>query len=101
MYEINVHGKTGEVSPTPFAKIEAIGHIYFPQFDALVDNFADAGIDYQKLILSNAPILRQLDLSKESHVPIHADFMEAKADYLRCGNILLDELKAYAKREFQ
>jgi hypothetical protein len=101
LYEINVKGATREMLLSPFAKLEAITHIYFPQFDTPLNNFARAATIYQGLILGAAPVLKQLDLSKEAHVPIHNDFLQAKADYQRCGNIFLDELKAYAKREFQ
>jgi hypothetical protein len=100
LYEVKVQGKTGEISLTRFAKIEAITHIYFSQFDTLVDKLAAAATTHQELMLRNAQILQQLDLSIESHGPVHTGFIEARANYLRCGNILLDELKAYAKREF-
>lgn len=86
---------------SPFAKLEAITHIYFSQFDTPLKNFAAAATTYQGLILRNARVLQQLDLSKEAHVPIHNEFDHARSDYLRCGNLFLDELTAYAKREFQ
>jgi hypothetical protein len=65
LYEIKVQGKIGEISPTPFAKIEAITHIYFPHFDTLVSKLAVAAITYQELMLRNAPVLQQLDPSIE------------------------------------
>jgi len=101
LYQIKVQGETGEIPPTPFSKIEAITYIYFPQFDTLVNDLALAAITYQELLLRKAPILQQLDLSKEAHMPIHTVFIAARANYLHCGNILIDALKAFAKREFQ
>src|SRR5260370_2718701 len=101
LYLINVRGATLEMSLSPFAKIEAMTHIYFPQFDTPLKNFAAAATTYQELMLRNAPILQQLDLSIEAHVTVNTGFIEARADYLQCGNIFLDELKSYAKSEFQ
>jgi len=101
LYLINVKGATLEMQLSPFAKIEAITHVYFPQFDTSLKTFAAAAAAYQELMLRNAPILQQLDLSIDAHVNVNTDFIEARADYIRSGNIFIDELKSYAKREFQ
>ena len=86
---------------TPFARIEAITHVYFVPFDPHVRNLAGSGIAYQQPMLSNTAIHNQFYLSIPTHVTIKNEFIDARTNYAQCINTLLDELKDYAKRELQ
>jgi len=101
LYSVKVDGQAGEISVPPFAKIEAIKHVYFPQFDKLVNDLAIASVAYERFLQGNYLILRQLDVSIPGHVTVKNDLAQTRCEFTDCFHSILAEIGKYAKREFQ
>jgi hypothetical protein len=61
--QIVLSNKPEPLANSPFAKIEAIKQVYFPQFDPLVRKVAATSSAYFDMLQGNAVVLQQLDLS--------------------------------------
>jgi hypothetical protein len=101
VYERIVVKNTHSEIVTPFSKIEAIKQVYFPELEEPIHNLRAAWVGYENFLHDHAPVLRQLDLSKTDHVTVKNERYEARDEYFNCFNAALNEIRDYAKREFQ
>jgi hypothetical protein len=80
---------------SPFAKVESISAVYFPQFDELISELAQAQADY-RLWIYKAERKRNI---KDDH--FSDGISEAFAPYAQRRDTLIDAIKKFARDEFQ
>jgi len=92
---IRVFGDGQDLNISPIVKVSAIMATHFPEFDEQVRSVEVAGDEYELWMFK----ARQKRLNKE---PNYSDgFQEPWRSYLKALNTLMNELKSFAKREFQ
>ena len=90
-----VYGRDVPETVSPFAKVQSISSIYFPQFRALVGELNSAVLQYRVWMLG-AQGRRLNGLAN-----INEGFNEAYEPYWRKCNSLLDALQEFAREHFQ
>jgi hypothetical protein len=78
-----------KLPPSPIGKVEAIANVYFPEFRKLVFTLNFTSYEYQQ---------SKIDFLIEKS---EDDRQILRATYYGHFNVLLDEIRDYAKREFQ
>lgn len=94
--DVVMYGHEAEVGVSPLAKVEAISAVYFPRFNGSVAALAQRTRDFE-VWMSKAALKRlrqQLD-------KINDGLSEAYAPYSQAQAVLINELKEFARREFQ
>jgi DNA repair ATPase RecN len=82
---------------SPFAKVQSISSIYFPQFDELIDELARATTQL-RIWINKAERKR---LTKDLADDLSGGYNEAFRPYAQKREALLDALKNFAHDEFQ
>jgi hypothetical protein len=90
----------GEALPdtiSPFAKLQSISSVYFPQFDKQIGELSTATSGYRVWMgeFAKKRIEGRVNPKEED------GFSEAYGEYLDKLNKLLDALKEFARKEFQ
>jgi hypothetical protein len=85
----------GEIKVSPFAKIQAISDIYFPQFESAVEELATAAREYRGWMYEVAKH------KQENKEEVLAGHQKVVAPYMVKQNALLTELRIFARQEFQ
>jgi hypothetical protein len=85
----------GEIKVSPFAKIQAISDVYFPQFGKAVDELGAAAQEYRNWMYEVAQHM------PETKAELFAGHKIAVAPYMAKQNALLAELKTFSRRNFQ
>jgi hypothetical protein len=85
----------GEIKVSPFAKIQAISDVYFPQFEKAVDELGNAAREYRAWMYEVA------QHKPETKAELNAGHKIAVAPYTAKQNALLAELRNFSRREFQ
>lgn len=94
--DVIVFGKEGTPGVSPFAKVEAISAVYFPQFDNAISELSRAFLTYQLWMREAEGRRLAGDLEK-----VVEGMQEVYRTYLAKINNLLGELKKIAHEEFQ
>lgn len=81
---------------SPFAKIQAIGAVHFPNLDPLIRELEDKTATYRNWI-ETANYQRQ----SGQLVKFPSGYMEALKPYMDARDKLIDELKGFAHRKFR
>ena len=93
---IDAYGEERASGVSPFAKIQAISSVYFPQFDKAISEFDSATSGYRVWMTQAGQkrIANKLESMNEG-------FLEAYKGYAAKRDALLNELKEFAHGEFQ
>jgi hypothetical protein len=94
--DIIVHGEQGTIEVSPFAKIQAISAVYFPQFDDKIAELDRATLGY-RVWMGAAGEKRLMG----DTAGMRGGFNEAYLPYGKKRNALLTALKEFARSEFQ
>jgi hypothetical protein len=84
-----------EIKVSPFAKIQAISDVYFPQFEKAVDELGNAAREYRAWMYEVA------QHKPETNAELNAGHKIAVAPYTAKQNALLAELRTFSRRNFQ
>jgi hypothetical protein len=90
------HGSVPETA-SPFAKVQSISAVYFPQFSGLVGELDQATTPYRVWIHS----VEQKRVLGEDIAQVSAGFADAFLPYAQTRAALIDALKKFAHDEFQ
>jgi hypothetical protein len=82
---------------SPFAKIQSISAVYFPQFGRLVDELNAYASQYVSWIYTTAAAKK----GSKGYAEASDGFNEAYMPYMNSREALLDALKKFAREEFQ
>jgi hypothetical protein len=93
---IRVFGEDDKEPISPLAKIQAISSVYFPQFDTAISEMNTTALAYQVWMFEAGQrrIAGKIAEVKKGHIELYRPYSEKRS-------ALLDELKEFAKREFQ
>jgi hypothetical protein len=91
---IYVVGIKGEITVSPFAKIQAISDVYFSQFEKAVDELGAAAQSYRMWMYEVAQHRPPKERLYEEHQKVAASYMAKQ-------NALLAQLKTFSRRKFQ
>lgn len=89
------YGEDIEDGISPFAKMQSISSVYFPQFDGNLNAVSTAASRYQLWISEAAQ--RRIAMSTN----INDGFADAYRPYVTARDALVDALKTFARAEFQ
>jgi hypothetical protein len=81
---------------SPFAKVQSISSVYFPQFSELIGELDRASDQYRIWIYNTEQLRRANAVARLSD-----GFNEVNVPYVRKREALLDALKKFAHEEFQ
>jgi hypothetical protein len=85
----------GEITVSPFAKIQAISDVYFPQFEKAVEDLATAALAYRMWMYEVA------QHKPETKEELYAGHKKIVEPYMQKQKALLAVLKTFARQEFQ
>jgi hypothetical protein len=89
-----VYGKDEKVPLSPFAKVQAISSVYFPMFKPQVAKLDEVARGYEQWMVQAA------QLRVQQGMPSIDGMGDAYGPYLSCFRTLMDDLVAFAGREF-
>jgi hypothetical protein len=92
--QIWVYGAKEQIPVSPFAKVQAISSVYFPRFRPQVSKLELAAGQYEQWMFSAAQI------RVKQGMPSIDGIGEIYGPYLSCFRGLMDDLVAFAEREF-
>jgi uncharacterized protein YciI len=90
-----VFGHAGPKPPTPFAKIEAIATVHFPQFVQKISELEDAARGYELWMFKAGQTRTPTTVADTT------GHEEAYKPYLAAVRALLSDIREYSKTEFQ
>jgi hypothetical protein len=85
----------GEITVSPFGKIQAISDVYFPQFGKAVEDLGTAALAYRMWMYEVA------QHKPETKEELYAGHKKIVAPYMEKQNALLAALRTFARRGFQ
>jgi hypothetical protein len=100
MKNIRLFGYQDRTVVSPFAKIQSISSVYFPEFDKRIEELNKCASHYETWMLK-AAVKRTAKDFAENRDGLIEGAVEAYNPYIVQRGTLLRELKDYAKREFQ
>jgi hypothetical protein len=90
-----VVGFEGEIKVSPFAKMHAIADVYFPQFEKAIVELGTTAKEYRRWMYEVA------QHKPETKTELFAGHQKVVTPYMQKQEVLLAELRAFARREFQ
>jgi hypothetical protein len=94
--QMQIFDKPGEQTVSPFAKVQAISAVYFPDLKDTLREL-DRTVDLYEIWIANAAVMREEDAKSN----FEEGFKEAHGPYVEKFYALISELRAYAAKEFQ